>query len=260
MLNFDDSHKSIEGNIKEKTGHSTLKKIIALGFLAVSLFTFSGCAKTIPCEIEGDHAHYYVNSQNIGRYIISEKSYIGRLNRTDEYIKVNEEEKEFINFLNKKKLFNVEANREGIDNYVATHGRYLEYEYEDEDLECHVSYDEDGNADYTYTWVTYYRWTDDANRKDLTGDERLCTQVYFGYKLEKQPNGSIKVVRSPYSYYSIDEMLADGYNHIKDDFHRVVYSYDKDKINEFKAEQAEQQKINSEASYTEEVSEKTAGM
>ena len=49
----------------------------------------------MPCDVEESHAHYYVNDDNIGRYVVSEKSFIWGLNRLDDYILVNEEEKSY---------------------------------------------------------------------------------------------------------------------------------------------------------------------
>ena len=260
MLNFDDSHKSIDGNIKEKKGTSLLKRIIAIGMLAVGLFTFSGCAKTIPCDIENEHAHFYVNSENIGRYISSEQSYLGffsRLYRTDNYIEVNADDKAFVKFIDDNRLYSVEANQEAIDKVVYNHQPHLQYQYEDDDLVADVSYDEDGNASYSYHWETNYYWTNDPNHKWLTGKERVAVEIYHGYKLEKQDNGTIRVVKSPTSYTSMDALVAAGYDYIKDNFHEEIHSDDKNYVQEFKAQQAEQQ-ANNEATLTEE-SGKTAG-
>lgn len=73
MLNFDTNHQYVEGNINEKNGKKKKKNIIIAGLIISNLFTFSGCEKNVPCNINENHAHYYVNDDGFGRYIVSEK-------------------------------------------------------------------------------------------------------------------------------------------------------------------------------------------
>lgn len=89
MLNFDSNHTAIEGNLNQKKGKHSLKNMVVTGLLITNILTFSGCAKTVDCDIEGTHAHYYVNEEDLGRYIISEKSSVSGLDRLDNYVYID---------------------------------------------------------------------------------------------------------------------------------------------------------------------------
>ena len=74
MLIFDSNHNFIDGNLNEKKGKKQFKNIIIGGLIITNLLSFSGCAKNVPCYVQGNHAHYYINDDYIGRYVVSEKS------------------------------------------------------------------------------------------------------------------------------------------------------------------------------------------
>ena len=106
MLNFDNNHQYIEGDITTISGKKRINKFIASGLIIVNLLTFSGCVKNdVPCDIKGKHAHYYVSDEDLGRYIISEKESVSGLSRSDIYISVDKEEAELLNYINLKGLF-----------------------------------------------------------------------------------------------------------------------------------------------------------
>ena len=68
--------------------------LIRVGLICSTLlFSPTGCgAKTVDCDIEGEHVHLYVSESNLlSRYIESEKERVKGLNRTDEYLPLTEE-------------------------------------------------------------------------------------------------------------------------------------------------------------------------
>ena len=67
----------------------TQYSLIHVGLICGTLlFSTSGCgAKTVDCDIEGEHVHLYVSESNLlSRYIESEKMRVKGLNRTEEYL------------------------------------------------------------------------------------------------------------------------------------------------------------------------------
>ena len=60
MLKFDSTHTSLNGKISNQPGLS-VGKTAFLGFLVLPIMIFTGCNKTVPCEVEDTHAHLYKN-------------------------------------------------------------------------------------------------------------------------------------------------------------------------------------------------------
>ena len=84
-----------------------MKAALLAGTMSMSLVGLSGCAKNAPCDIPGRHAHYYVSDDDLGRYIISEKEYISKLNRTDDYILIDKTDADMFNYINKMGLYKI---------------------------------------------------------------------------------------------------------------------------------------------------------
>ncbi len=222
MLHFDASHKSVNEDINKRKGINVFKKAVALGLIAVNLITFSACAKTMPCDIEGDHAHYYYNNDELGRYIMSEKSTVSGLERSEEAIPVSVEEMQLLEFMNKKDLFSIEDNKEAIQNITSKQQDYQEYRYSYHYLQPIPIVHSNGKTSYvSYIYVprTGYSWTTDQTR-NLTGEERTCHYVYYGYKIEQKENGKYELIKSE----AVDDIndLPSGYKYIKEDFYDVV--------------------------------------
>lgn len=185
----------------------------------------------MPCDVEESHAHYYVNDDNIGRYVVSEKSFIWGLNRLDDYILVNEEEKKLLEFINKKNLYSIADNKEAIDNITVNQVDFKEYRYSYHYIvPSPVTYSDGKNVYVLYNYVpmTGYSWTSDSSKEDLTGEERICHYVYYGYKLTKNDKGDYELEKSE-PVDSIAE-LPENYDYIEEDFYNIVNLYNKDEI------------------------------
>jgi len=222
MLKFDSEHASIKGNFKKNK--INLKNIIVAGMLVTSMLFYSGCAKTVDCDIKESHAHYYVNEDFLDKYIISEKEHIGNWYRTDNYINVTDDMEKLIEFENDEDLFRISFNKDKIDEITSEHTDYVEYRYKYTWLQAipHFNY----NGKTTTVWYTYipqtgYSWTDNPNHSRLTGEQRVVHYVYYGYKVVKNEKGKYELVKSD----MVDNLseLSDEYYYIKEDFYKKVH-------------------------------------
>lgn len=250
MLNFDSNHNLVDGNLNAKKGKKIFKNIIIGGLIITNLLSFSGCAKNVPCDVQGNHAHYYVNDDYIGRYIVSEKSSLSGLNRLDNYIYVNEEEESLLEFINKKDLFKIDDNKNAIDNITDNQTDYKEYRYSYYYLIPIPITHSNGKTTYiTYNYIPMigHSWTNNPNRGNLTGEERVCHYVYYGYKVIKNDKGVYELEKSE-PVDSIAE-LPEGYNYIKEKFYDVVNLYNRDEILDYEDGPEEEKEIISEDEY-----------
>lgn len=250
MLSFDTNHQYVEGNINEKNGKKKIKNIVIAGLIIANLFTFSGCSKNVPCDISGDHAHYYVNDDDFGRYIVSEKSSVSGLNRSDDYTPVNKEEAKLLKFINKNGLFRIDENQQAIRNITDSHQDFVEYRYKYYYLMPIPVFHRIGNSTYiTYNYIPMiaHSWTTDTSQS-LTGEERVCHYVYYGYKVIRNEKGSYELVKSD----PVDDLseLPDGYDYIKEAFYDVVNLYDKNEILDYEDGPKEDKEIISEEEYS----------
>lgn len=228
MLNFDSNHSHIKGNLNKKIGKLIVTIVIIFGLSLSAITLFSGCQKTADCDISDSHAHYYVNDDNFGRYIMSEKVSVSGLNRTEEYISVNKEDKELLEFLNKNGLFKISDNKEAIQNATLEHNDFTEYRYQYYYYINTVVPQKVGNHTYYNTIKTLFighSWSKDPNHSGLTGEVRECRYGYYGYKIVKNDNGKYEAVKS--GYVDRIEDLPDGYDYIKADFYDIVNAKNK---------------------------------
>ena len=228
--------KNNDGNIITITTKDNIKKKAVLaGLVIANMLTVSGCAKNMLCNISENHAHYYVDDEGFARYIPGkktdnyyvEKSSVAGLNRTEDYVYVNEETAEILKFINKEGLFSIDANQQAISNIVDNQQDFIEYEYN----YFYYRYE----PVYIYSngtpKIAYYRavpvyatsWTTDTNG-DLTGNERVCHYVYYGYKIIKNEKGKYEAVKSN----PVDDLyeLPGEYKYVKKEFCDVEYLYD----------------------------------
>lgn len=199
-----------------------MKATLLAGTMSMSLVGLSGCAKNVPCDIPGRHAHYYVSDDDLGRYIISEKEYISKLNRTDDYILIDKNDADMFKYINKKGLYKIDDNREAIADITKNQHDFMEYRYRYHYIMLVPQYHKVGKVTtvtYLHIPMTGYSWTTDENRSGLTGETRICHYVYYGYKIVKD-GSKTKLVRSEL----VDDIsqLPAEYNYIKDSFYTIV--------------------------------------
>ena len=74
MLKFDNTHTHLNGKVSSQSGLSIGKNAF-LGFLVLPIMLFSGCVKTIDCDVEDSHAHLYKSKDSFSMYRLGEKEY-----------------------------------------------------------------------------------------------------------------------------------------------------------------------------------------
>lgn len=218
MLNFDSNHDTIVRNKQQdKVSH---RKVAIAGVLASVTLWMTGCAETIDCNIAELHAHKFESSSSFDTYSSSEKEYLFTLGgdffyRTDEYVLIDEEEKELLEFEKKYGLFRISDNKDVIDELISYQDDFILYEYEyTQKRQVRV-----GKVT-TFWYETETDLTNDPNRENLTGNTKIGHYVYWGYKIVRNEKGKLKVVVSEY-VNSLDE-LPPEYIYVEKTFYKVV--------------------------------------
>lgn len=230
MLNFDETHKSLNGSLKKKSKKGYFNPKLLIGNVLLSMvILFSGCAKTVDCDITPQHAHVYVNEDGFKKNIVSEKESTWGYDRTEDYFEVTDEEKELLKFMNKKGLMDITQNKEAIEKQVNENKDYTEYRYKYTYLMPIPHYHRIGKVTtvtYTHIPVTRYSWTSDPNHSRLTGETREVHYMYYGYKIVTNEKGKLEIIESEL----VDDLndLSSEYLYIKEDFTKKVYANKKD--------------------------------
>ena len=204
------------------------KKILAL---AVLPFILSSCSQKSDCEIKGDHAHLYVNSDsNTKTYIYSEELHYGNYHWQNDYIPLNNDDKNFF------KIKDVSANRPLIQvkeavffgkdywdylfNTMKNCHDYIKFYYEYTRDEYVSMTDEDGNECGYWQTNTYSGWTTNPRDSDNTGRVRLFHHRFYGYRFYES-NGEYIKKMSPL----VDDIrdIIDDYPFFSDDCIEIVY-------------------------------------
>ncbi len=143
------------------------------------------------CNIPGCHAHRYVSPNGFARYIVSEQPKYKDYEKTGVYRMVTEEEKELLDYLNKKDILSIKDNYFKIKNDMESHPDFYQYYYRLEN-EYDPEFNNDENMKHIMEELTRSPkngWTTDKSYPGLTGEMRRCTYEYYAYKIEKDENG-----------------------------------------------------------------------
>lgn len=219
MLEFNDEHKSIKGSLKKNDNKIKVKNAIICGLTILSLCLFSGCAKNVDCSIEDLHAHVYTNEASFSRHVISEREHIGEFFRTDDYVIIDKQMSDLIEFENDEGLFKIEENLDTIQGIVSVKEDYTEYRYSYITLVSvpHVvSTGKGTTVTYTHVPVTKYSWTSDANHPRLTGEQRTVHHMYKGCMVTKNKKGEFEIIESNLVENILD--LPGEYEYVTEDF------------------------------------------
>ena len=199
------------------------KSTILAGLLAGSMF-LPGCGKKSDCEIPSRHVHKYVKEVtediSIEQYRDSEKLTYGSYNWTENYIEINKYDEKMYKLLNDDNLFVGADNWNYLYNVMANNHDYLEFYYEYDTIETHVTFDSDGDMHLEIETVHHDGWTKNPRDVNNTGRVRLNHHQYVGYRIINK-NGSFELEMSPY----VDDMrdIIDEYPYFNEDCTRKVY-------------------------------------
>lgn len=216
MLEFNKNHKCLEGSLKDKKSIHKVAKIALLGITIASLLMFSGCAKNVKCDIPEMHAHNYVSSTMLDKYVVSEREQIGDWIRTDDYILVDKQNADIINFANKNNLYKISDNQNKIDSIVASKSDYVEYRYSYVEIEEVVLMNADNSHSVTYLYNDRNSWTPDSSRSHLTGEVRNVHHMYYGCKIVVNEKGKYEIIKSDL-VEDLSELSSD-YDYVSSDF------------------------------------------
>jgi hypothetical protein len=225
MLEFNSEHKSMNGSLKAKKGLK-VKNIIIGGMLIASILLFSGCSKDVECNISDFHAHYYVNDNSFDKFITGEKDHVGGWKRTEEFIVIDKDSEKLINFENKNDLFRRSYNQDKIKEVVSSQSPdYIEYRYKYRWMQMMPIFS-GKTTTYIPIWHTAYSWTTNPERSGLTGEQRVVSRVYYGYKVVKDEKGNLQLVQS--EMVDTLDKLSDDFIYIKSKFYKTVHLDNKD--------------------------------
>lgn len=206
------------------TGFKLMKTTLACTFI---LLTLNGCAKTIECDINGNHVHLYTSEdKKLSRFIDSEKEYVGNLFRTDSYLPMTEE----LENITENSLYSISDNIEYLEEVTASYypqrqayvydyiyGNYYGYGYG-------YNYT-NGKYEYCYGPKVGYHWDYEwqyINMNEYTDDKvRDITYQYRFYKLNDDGTTSAKLFNSldevtpEYKYFTpntlVQQNISDSY-------------------------------------------------
>lgn len=215
MLKFDSNHESFNKKIQKQIG-KRFKNMLILGVLISSIVTFTGCG----CEIEGHHVHKYISNNGFilnvpgcnysdqlifENYSDNESDWV-YFEKTQDYECVTKAEYELYELLLERSLIRLDENQEALEQYLSSVDiePFLQYEYRyTKVLPGHKGYGAVSRTD----------WTSDPNHDNLTGNQRICYPVYYGYNISKDENGEYVIDKSiPYNSY--EKLKNDGYQYI----------------------------------------------
>ena len=259
MLEFNEEHKELKGSLKKSDAKIKVKNAIICGFTILSLFLFSGCAKNVDCNIADLHAHVYTNEAAFTRHVVSEREHIGDFFRTDDYIVIDQNMKDLIEFENDEGLYKIEENIETIQGIASVKEDYTEYRYSYITMVSVPHVVKSGTSTivtYTHVPVKKYSWTTDANHNRLTGEERTVHHMYKGCMVIKNAKGDYEIVESEIVDNITD--LPKEYEYVTEDFCVKVdekgnfIDYEDGKEEEQEVQLSEQEQMQYEAQLQEE--------
>jgi hypothetical protein len=185
-------------------------KVYAAGLLLIAtLATTAGCAKTMDCGIELDHAHKYEDAYGMVTYRNSEKEYIKDFYWSNDIVPLTDE----INIMTKYNLVRIDENISAIDNLLTEQNTYQQYQYK------YTYYTRVGKVTVSNIGR---RWTTNENHGRLTGKIRDVSYSYCSYGTYIDEKGKVQLEKSEYSD-DIYENAAE-YPYMKiDDYYQLVY-------------------------------------
>jgi hypothetical protein len=75
-----------------------------------------------------------------------------------------------------------------------------------------------------HVWHFTYDWTTNPKKGNLTGDKRIVSIMYYGYKVVKDASGNYELVQSEL-VNSLEDLPSD-FIYITERFYKKVYNYD----------------------------------
>lgn len=200
------------------------KQLIAGLLGAATVFSTSACASEVECNIDKTHSHTYVSEDGYERQIKSEMEYVWDFYRQDEYKYITDEEVQKLRETYSYNLIRIDDNLDKLLELESSLYDYKQYEYSYRRRRTTRA----GGISISGS-STHYAYTNDKDRDNLTGNERIVTHRFVGYKIVPDEIRFFYVVQSD-PMNSIEELIDAGFEYIRYD--RLYVGYDKE-TNEF---------------------------
>lgn len=200
------------------------KQFIAGLLGAATVFTTSACASEVECNIDKTHSHTYVTEDGYERQIKSEMEYVKDFNRIDDYNYITEEEIQKLRKTYEYNLIRIDDNIDKLLELESTLYDYKQYKYKYTTRSPRII-----GPMITYSTIAHKAYTNDKEHYNLTGNERIVTHKFVGYKIIQDEKGIFDVVQSE-PMGSIEELVDAGFEYIA--YNKLYLAYDRE-TNEF---------------------------
>ena len=200
------------------------KQLIAGLLGAATVFTTSACAKVVNCDISEEHSHNYVNNEGYIWELKSEREFVESFYRTDDYRSITEEDNKRLREIYMYDLLRISDNLDKLLQLESSLYDYKQYEYSYTERQLFMV-----GKTAASRLVTYYDYTNDKEAEDLTGNERIVTHKFIGYKFIENDKGKLEMIKSD-PMDSIEELVDDGYEYVR--YKKIYAGYDRE-TNEF---------------------------
>ena len=105
------------------------KQFIAGLLGAATVFSTSACAKIVDCDIKSNHSHNYVNDEGYIWEIKSEREFIEKFYRTDDYQNITDEDNDRLRMIYFYDLIRIDDNLDRLLELESSLYDYKQYEY-----------------------------------------------------------------------------------------------------------------------------------
>lgn len=200
-------------------------KQLIVGLLgAATVFSTSACAKVVNCDINEEHSHNYINEEGYIWELESEREFVESFYRTDDYRSIAEEDNKRLREIYMYDLLRISDNLDKLLQLESSLYDYKQYEYSYTERQLFMV-----GKTAASRLVTYYDYTNDKEAEDLTGNERIVTHKFIGYKFIKNDKGKLEMIKSD-PMDTIEELVDAGYEYVR--YNKIYVSYDRE-TNEF---------------------------
>lgn len=200
------------------------KQLIAGLLGAATVFTTSACAKVVNCDINGKHSHNYINEEGYIWELENEREFAESFYRTDDYRSITEEDNKRLREIYMYDLLRISDNLDKLLQLESSLYDYKQYEYSYTERQLFMV-----GKTAASRLVTYYDYTNNKEAEDLTGNERIVTHKFIGYKFIKNDKGKLEMIKSD-PMDTIEELIDNGYEYVR--YNKIYASYDRE-TNEF---------------------------
>ena len=174
------------------------------------------------CNERGYHLHKY-EKDGLVRYFPKEKLKYRGYKWTKDFVYVNRDDEELVDFELRKGLIKISDNIDYLTSERENNNDFVQYEYSYTKNEVTYTYQNNGKSSSPtphFSTRTVYDWAEKPDEDcDLTGYARTGHHMYVACKVERNNRGKLVLVKSPEVENLLD--IKDEYPYIQED-HTVI--------------------------------------